>query len=481
MANNELAIRFTENYYATKSEVSKELKMSLIDNIWNNILSYRSFFDRQLTIKSIDNSAFRVCVCPSISNNINQLDSKLLRLTRDYIRLNPESGDLMHFEEKCGIMSLTSIAKAYQLDVDDMYLRSLIRGELKDVSKDNAVLRNYYNALAFIKAKAASPIDIDFLAELYSKITGNEDLTSFYRTQDDKNPENRVLIDTIYSSAPAKNIEEMMDSLFGFIANSSLGAAVKACVTYYYVSYIKPFPVYSDEIAMLLAKSVLAHFDLSEFGAVIPLEELLCEDLSTIAKICIDVQKTNDATYFVNYGIKFISSVADKVLDILAQREAFQLKKDFYREETPVEEEKPVEPVAAPVVEEVKEVVEEPVYETPAPQVTQRVVVQEQAPIRQESREEIAISYIPPVLDERAACRLEEHLLELDPSMKRGEAHFYARHCTIGKRYTIQQYKKSIGCAYETARTSMDHLVAMGYYRKEMVKNKNVYTPISKK
>ena len=55
MGNNELAIRFTENTYATKLEVSKELKMSLIDNIWNNILGYRSNFYRYLPIKSIEN------------------------------------------------------------------------------------------------------------------------------------------------------------------------------------------------------------------------------------------------------------------------------------------------------------------------------------------------------------------------------------------------------------------------------------------
>ena len=44
MANNELAIRFTETKYSTRSEVSRELKMSLIDNIWSNILSYRSSY-----------------------------------------------------------------------------------------------------------------------------------------------------------------------------------------------------------------------------------------------------------------------------------------------------------------------------------------------------------------------------------------------------------------------------------------------------
>ena len=93
----------------------------------------------------------------------------------------------------------------------------------------------------------------------------------------------------------------------------------------------------------------------------------------------------------------------------------------------------------------------------------------------------LAIAYLPPVLDEKALKRLEEDLLESDPELKRGQAKFYARHCTMGKRYTIQQFKKEINCAYETARTSMDGLVELGYYRQEMVKNKKVYTPIKRK
>ena len=77
--------------------------------------------------------------------------------------------------------------------------------------------------------------------------------------------------------------------------------------------------------------------------------------------------------------------------------------------------------------------------------------------------------------------RLEQDLLESDPSLKKGEAYFYARHCTMNKRYTIAQYKKELGCAYETARTSMEHLAELGYYRKEQVKNKFVYTPINRR
>jgi len=47
--------------------------------------------------------------------------------------------------------------------------------------------------------------------------------------------------------------------------------------------------------------------------------------------------------------------------------------------------------------------------------------------------------------------------------------------------YTINQFQKEIGCAYETARTSMDHLVELGFYRKEMYKKKFIYLPVKRK
>ena len=93
----------------------------------------------------------------------------------------------------------------------------------------------------------------------------------------------------------------------------------------------------------------------------------------------------------------------------------------------------------------------------------------------------MALPILPVGLDEADAKKIEEHLMEFDPSLSRHEAGFYARHCTIGKYYTISQFKQTIGCAYETARTSMDHLVEAGYYRKEQYKNKYIYTPIPRR
>ena len=74
-----------------------------------------------------------------------------------------------------------------------------------------------------------------------------------------------------------------------------------------------------------------------------------------------------------------------------------------------------------------------------------------------------------------------QNLLEIYPSMKKGQAEFYSKHCTIGKYYTISQYKKLLDVAYETARTSMDNLADLGFYRKEKLNNKFIYTPLPRR
>ena len=137
------------------------------------------------------------------------------------------------------------------------------------------------------------------------------------------------------------------------------------------------------------------------------------------------------------------------------------------------EEKEETVPTQAPV-QQVEQVREEP-----------HEVVASEAPKKKTVKvtyvqEELAVAYIPVALDEKQAVLLEQDLLERDPELKKGEAKFYARHCTKGKKYTIAQYKKSLRCAYETARTSMDHLAELLYYRKEKIKNKYVYIPVER-
>lgn len=478
MANNELAIRFTETKYSTRSEVSRELKMSLIDNIWSNILSYRSSYNRYLTIKSIDKNQLVICYCSSISALVNAVDMKLIRLLKEQTKISQNNSDALLFETEAYVKCLKSLAEEYSLDASENYLRSLVRGDIKEVSASHKILVQYLNALRYVQKRYVNNIDEDFLADLYSVLTGNNELTSFYRTKEDLNHENRVLIDRIYTCAPVMNIEPMMDSLFSFIANSNLTSTVKACIAYYYIVYIKPFSTFSDEIALLVAKSILAHFNLGELGAFIPLETLLSQGQEEIAKLFVEVQKTNDTTYFVNYMLNLIDKKGDELLDNIASINAHIFKQDLYQLDAEPVKEVLEEEVEKENVEVHKEKVNEP--EEKVEEVKEEINPQNIV-IKEEIKEQIAVSYIPPAIDEKEAYRLEQHLLELDPSLRKGEAHFYARHCTLGKSYTIAQYKKMIGCVYETARTAMDHLVQLGYYRKDSSNKKFIYTPIPRK
>lgn len=498
MATNELAIRFTEETYATKAEVSRELRMSLIDNIWSNILKYRASYYRYLSLKSIDKNQLMVCYCQAVNNNINVMDAKLLKQMGEYMKINRSNGDLSHFEDMCLINSLRHVARKHDIDISDIHLRSLIQGDMRDLSYDKRILRRYLGALRFIKEKYDREINIDFLADLYSAFTENPELTSFYRTNEDKNPNNRVLIDRIYSSAPVYLIDSLMNSLFSFISTSSLSSVVKAIIVLYFVNYVRPFPSDNEEIALLLSKAVLANGSLSEFGAVLPIENLLNLNQEALNKVCVEVQKTNDLTYFVNFILRALESSLDALNDIKANYTSDLLRKDMYREDA-----EPVvttafvtnpEPAPAPVEQPV------PVVETPAPAPAEEPVRPAPAPMVQPPKpepapvpapaptpaptpvtHELAFSSLPEVLDEKQAARLEEHLLEMDPALKKGEAYFYARHCTMHMHYTIEQYKKALGCAYETARTSMEHLVKLHYYEKALVNNKKfVYTPIKR-
>lgn len=472
MANANIPVRFTEEKYATKSEVSKELNIHFIDSIWSTILSYRSNFNRYLNLRTIENSRLSFCSCPTISDKVSAAERKITNLYSQFSKLTNNLNDTNYLKNYYYSEALKYLARQYDLDVTNEYLRTIVTGELKEISGQYKVLANYTEALKYIENGYVNSIDEDFLGDLYCKILGVINLDAFYRTAEDKHPENRVIIDRIYTAAPVSSIEILMNALFDFIKTGSLSPLVKSIVTYYYVNYVKPFPKYNDELAVLLAKGILAH-ELGAFGVILPIETLLATNVERIAKIFVEVQKTGDITYFVDYALDVITKICEEIGDHIVNLNATGLKSDFFKEDSP---ETPVS--ETPVVEEtvrVSEVVETTEVETVKE-------VSKPKKIKVETKEEqIAVSYIPTMIDEKEACRLEQHLLELDPSLKKGEAKFYARHCTLGKKYTIAQYKKAIGCVYETARTAMDHLAELGYYRKEQLKNKYVYSPIARK
>ena len=285
MAGNDLAMRFTEDKYATKNEVARELKITSVDTFWANILAYRSSFYHYLSVRTIEKKMFLFCGCPAVNSTVNNLEMKLIRVNREYGLLSPQSKSTRQLAQTFNRKILNALNQAEQLEVGDDFIDSVLRNEVVSAIPSNMLLVNYMNALNYIKKAYVNPIDEDFLASLYAKLLGTEELTQFYRTNDDRNPENRILIDRIYTSAPWNIIDSMMNSLYTFIATSTLSSSLKAIVVYFYVNYVKPFAKYSEEIAILMAKAVLAHEAFGETVVDLPFEQLMLLPSEEIARI----------------------------------------------------------------------------------------------------------------------------------------------------------------------------------------------------
>lgn len=473
----ELAIKYSNEIYATKKDVQRELKTPLIDNIWSAIVNYRANFKNTLELKHITQQSYSICLTPTINNRINELERKLLRLSTSYFRLEKKSY-VNEFNNIRYKKSLKALAEYYNVPVDNETLENIVSNKTAIIPANTIQLNRYYQCLRLIENKVYQEINDSTLADFYSFLTGEEELTRFYRTTEVDNLMSKFVVNRLYIGIPANTIEKSMDELFEFIRYSNVSLFVKAVAAFYYSYYVKPFEFYSEEISLLLFKKILANNDFGNVAAMIDFESLLINK-EELEKQILESQSSLDLTYIVYYFLNKMNSLVDEALDDIVEAQNKILKEEFYERE--VESVKKVEETNVPQSEE-------PVEETPVISIPKSSTLVIPKPITQPEEKyvatnvntNIAISNVPLGLSEQEASVLENRLVEMEPTMSRAQAYFYARHCTIGMNYTIAQFKKCLGCAYETARTSMDNLVRLGYYRKEPLKNKYVYTPIKR-
>jgi hypothetical protein len=144
----------------------------------------------------------------------------------------------------------------------------------------------------------------------------------------------------------------------------------------------------------------------------------------------------------------------------------------------PVISEKPVSVAPAPILAPTPKPEPAKVVAKPAPEPLKKAPVVPAKPMTQTS-DEIALSTLPTSnLSDKELKEFARYIVETNPRIRKPQALFFASHSSLGRYYTIQDYKRTIRCAYETARTSMDNLAAEGFYQKLQIKNKFVYTPI---
>ena len=459
----DFGIRFTDENYATRDDVKKALNISSIDSIWDKVTQFRAYYTRQTSLKNIERVPFSFVLPPKLTSKIVSLEKKLSKLLVKTSLANIQnSSNYNSFKNQCYFKILEEIAKGYGINYNQDTLNAIITNSIPTLPIEYLMLERYLNCLRHVETRYNGSFNEFVILSLYAKLRGLEldvnNLNQYYRTTDLLDRGDHVFVGQHYEAAPLEKIPDLINQLCDFLNDSTLFSVCKASICFFFINYIKPFEYYNEEMSVLLFKYVLSKEDFESLPSLVMFEDILSKSFeSKLQVLSRESEMKLDLTYISNL---LIDHLLEHVIDFENELASFDLNmvvQEQYASELP----------------KTRHVVSEtPIINHDSSNVEVEGVTFKQS---------VSLPTMPVGLDEKDADVVAKNLIEIYPSMKKGQAEFYSRHCTVGKYYTIAQYKKEQDVAYETARTSMDNLVALGFYKKEQIKNKFVYTPVIKK
>lgn len=470
MPTQDIGIRWSEEKYATKDEVRDAYNMSMIDNIWKQIIDYRRLYTKTLDLHNIDRTPYMVVVTQTIQFKVASVERRLSRILVKTHDMKAYGKEL--FAKRRYAKTIEVLDSNYKTNISQEMVSHLLDEDLSTIPSQYSLIYNYIRTLKYYASGHYTDIiDYRLLESILKQIQGvsfdNLTLEKEYR-EEEIETSHYYQNNYVYKAAPIERIADMIDELCNFVRESDLSPVIKAIVANYYLNYVKPFDYLNEEANALFAKICLGHFDFDEASMYLNFEKIVFDTDEKLNKISVECQKTLDLTYYVNYILDLLDEDLKDILDeiVLTERDEIKNEQIDLSEDEGLNAKSTVEEEAKPSERSVA-VMARPV---------EFVKLQEPSPYIGESN--VALPVFPAGLKEQDVEGIVTNLLEVYPYLKRTQAHFYARHCTIGKHYTISQFKKEENVAYETARTSMDFLAENGFYSKTKVRNKFVYSPV---
>lgn len=220
-------------------------------------------------------------------------------------------------------------------------------------------------------------------------------------------------------------IENNFNQYISFIEESTLNPTILCLISIFYFLINQPFNSQNEEIAALTCYLILKKKGFSYSSFLLDFSSICFTTSSKMQEKIIDTQNSLDITYFLYYTLPYILQDEKKINGFIKDIS----KKDDKKE----------------------------------------IIVEVEKNILPDFKEE---------LNQDVILKKTEQMLQLYPLLKKKEANFYITHCTIGLNYTISQFQNFEQTVYETARTSMDNLAKLGFYKKRQIGKKFVYTPI---
>ena len=202
MADKRIVLRFSEEMYATKEDVKRELRISLVDNFWNDILDYRENFMRPLSLYDAEQKGLYLTMCGLVQNQVNQIERKLSKNMMQFNKnKNLRYSSYFYLYDKLDFDILKKFAEVEGIEIDDETIIKLLSPHPVPTYEKHMRLARFYATLKLVKKSYLEAIDEDYLAKLYSSLSGNDELTYLYRYFDPKTSSSNVLVNKIYDYA----------------------------------------------------------------------------------------------------------------------------------------------------------------------------------------------------------------------------------------------------------------------------------------
>lgn len=534
----ELAKKYTDETYLSKNEVRTAMRTNLVDGYWEEISLYRARNKTSLPFTGINKLPLFLTLTPANRAKISDCEAKLTRLSELLRKIDSQETKQKAIRSALSLI-LSPINKMEKCSMSDLSLKALLNGTYGEDNPLHQSVLSYKKALSHYFSAPTSATGEDFLADSYAVLLDEEgDLTKFYRTKDLDARVSRIkyMFNPIFPYAPSEQVEDLMGSFLEFLSSSEEEPLTNSFLAEYFLSYVQPFDEKNYPMAALFSKQIyLVGSDLTGEGYYLPFESFWSGDDERFLSYSSEAQQSGDLTYLLMYFLEkltlAIANLSESVKSIKIDnfREEFSrlspeeeaiaknvispeqgseqmslfaddgktenaapeaspamdqsavvpfiIREDPKADELPpaatkVEEKAPEEAAKTPDLPKIQDYLPKPtpkaVAETPK---YARINSLPEGPLFMEKEDK---------LSEKEIKEYILYLRESNPRLSKAQAVFLAKHSTRGRYYTIQDFKSSARCAYETARTSMDKLVEEGYYQKEQLKNKFVYTPRKK-
>lgn len=413
--------KFSEEVYASKDEVQAYYNVENIGSYWNHIISYRSFFDYQTSLKNIDGNNFKVCLTNSLISKAYKLQLDLVNDLLDFIALPVEKQNKILLDRKNKSLQAVCRFNHIKEPTQDI-LDRISLNKMESIPTSLFVLDAYsktYNENYFLNGLSID--DFEKISKGCASQLENDEVA--YRKNKYSDLNNPLNI------SDCLNIKALLLNLSEYLGDNNIPLILRALTIPFAYSYIIPFEYFYEECAALTAKNYSFSFGLKTIGFLLDFESIAFS--KTVFKYMKKTQENLDLTYYLTKVLPYIIEDEKNIHSLIQKTKSEKdLKEDSISNDEDIETALPVFPIAR----------------------------------NKDNIEDTA-----------------KKLREIYPQLKKKEAHFYASHCTIGLRYTIEQFKEEEHTVYETARTSMESLAKKGFYKKEQYKNKFVYTPIPQK